>query len=170
MGDEGTSPKWVSYSSEDPPTDEISYAEASEYQQTEFGSLFDRDDSSPRARRLNRREGWSPTDGDKHRFADALASSLELPDSQKKEICAIMRELNLSAFGSQREIETVTLGVIAVVVNYDRFQRQENPNATRIVETTRFRELMRDLSIDYSDIGTAKRIVKQELAEIDYFK
>ncbi len=81
-----------------------------------------------------------------------------------------MRELNLSAFGSQREIETVTLGVIAVVVNYDRFQRQENPNATRIVETTRFRELMRDLSIDYSDIGTAKRIVKQELAEIDYFK
>jgi UDP-N-acetylglucosamine 2-epimerase len=80
-----------------------------------------------------------------------------------------MSNLNLAAFGNQRRIETVALGVIVVVVNYDRFYRQQNPEADRIAESREFRELMKDLEINYSDIGTAKRIVKQELKKQEYF-
>ncbi|EJN57758.1 hypothetical protein [Halogranum rubrum] len=80
-----------------------------------------------------------------------------------------MSELNLAAFGSQRRIETVALGVITVVVNYDRFQRRQDPDATRITETPEFRQLLADHEINYSDIGTAKRVVKQELNEQNYF-
>lgn len=79
-----------------------------------------------------------------------------------------MKELNLSAFGSQREIETVSLGVIAVIVNYDRFQRRQNPDASRIAESQEFRKLMKEHDIDYSDIGTVKRIAKNELRECGY--
>jgi hypothetical protein len=171
--DEAPKGRWTSYSSktdeETPPNDEISYAEAKEYQQMEFGPLDHPDNAAPRAQRLNRREGYSPTEDDKWRVGGALASSLGLTEAQMNEVYSIMSELNLAAFGSQRCIETVSLGVIAVVVNYDRFQRRQNPDATRIVETSEFRELMVDLDIDYSDIGTAKRVVKQELNGQGYF-
>jgi len=118
---------------------------------------------------LNSREGYSPTEADKPRFAGALASSLDLTEGHTNEVYSIMSDLNLAAFGNQRRIETVALGVIAVVVNYDRFHRQQNPEADRIAESPEFRKLMNDLDISYSDIGTAKRIVKQELKEQDYF-
>lgn len=165
--------EWVSYSSEkaDDGTkaNDISYADAAEYQQTEFGPLPSEYKISARAERLNRREGYSLTEGDKPRFAGALASSLDLNASQVSEVYSIMSSLNLSVFGNQRRIETVALGVIAVVVNYDRFHRQQNPEATRIAESRKFRELMKELDVDYSDIGTAKRVVKQELQDQGYF-
>lgn len=173
MAKDGEGPRWIAYSTHDedegPSPDEIDYAEASEYQETEFGPLPYLDDTSGRAHRLKHREGYSPTEGDKPRFAGALASELNLTQSQTDEIYLIMSELNLAAFGSQRRIETVALGVITVVVNYDRFQRQQNPNATRIAETPEFRELLKELDIDYSDVGTAKRVVKQELKKQGYF-
>lgn len=166
-------PRWSSYSSEktddQPKVDDISYARAAEYQKTEFGPIPSKYDSSARAERLNRREGYSPTEGDKPRFAGALASSLDLTKNQTKEVYLIMSDLNLTAFGSQRRIETVALGVIVVVVNYDRFHRQQNPEGTRIAESREFRQLMKELDIDYSDIGTAKRVVKQELKKQGYF-
>lgn len=173
MKKEENESRWVSYSAsrrrERRPADEIDYSDAAEYQQTEFGPLSKIDDSSTRAYRLNRREGYSPTEGDKPRFAGALATALDLPESQMKEVYSIMGELDLSAFGSQRRLELVALGVITVVVNYDRFQRQQNPDATRISETSDFQELMIQFEIDYSDLGTVKRVVKQELKDMGYF-
>ncbi len=165
-------PKWVPYSSEEeekPKANDISYADAADYQKTEFGPIPSQNDSSARAQRLNRREGYSPTEGDKPRFAGALASSLDLTESQTNEVYSIMSNLNLAAFGRQRRIETVALGVIVVVVNYDRFYRQQNPEADRIAESREFRVLMKELEIGYSDIGTAKRVVKQELKKQEYF-
>lgn len=166
-------PQWVSYSSqeqdEERSTADIGYAEASEYQEREFGPPPVIDSSSVRAYRLNRREGYSPTEKDKPHLAKALASTLDLSAAQTKEIGSIMSELNLTAFGSQRRLETVALGVIAVIVNYERFQHQQNPDAIRISETPKFQELMMEFEIDYSDLGTAKRVVKQELIEIGYF-
>ncbi|WP_144049589.1 hypothetical protein [Halorubrum salipaludis] len=166
-------PKWIPYSSkkEDdrPEASDISYADASNYQKTEFGPIPSQNSSSARTQRLNSREGYSPTEADKPRFAGALASSLSLSKAHTSEVYSIMSSLNLAAFGNQRDIETVALGVIVVVVNYDRFYRQQNPEADRISESREFRKLMKDLNIDYSDIGTAKRIVKQELKEQDYF-
>lgn len=166
-------PFWGSYSQkrkrEKRPADEINYADALEHQKRESGKLPAEYDTSVRAYRLNRREGYSPTEGDKPRIAGALGSALDLTDSQLQEIYTIMSDLNLVAFGNQRKIETVALGVIAVVVNYDRFQRQRNPDATRISETSRFQELMMEFEIDYSDLGTAKRVVKQELKNQGYF-
>jgi hypothetical protein len=173
MTKNGEGPQWTPYSTNDkdeqPSPDEIGYAEASEYQETEFGPLSYLDETSGRAHRLKRREGYSPTEGDKPRFAGALASELNLTQSQTNEIYSVMSDLNLAAFGAQRRIETVALGVITVIVNYDRFQRQQNPSATRIAETSEFRELLKELDIDYSDVGTAKRVVKQELKNQDYF-
>lgn len=173
MAKDGGGPQWIPYSTndedEEPSPEEIGYAEASEYQETEFGPLPYLDDTSGRAHRLKHREGYSPTEGDKPRFAGALASELNLTQSQTDDIYSIMSELNLAAFGSQRRIETVALGVITVVVNYDRFQRQQNPNATRIAEAPEFRKLLKELDIDYSDVGTAKRVVKQELKNQGYF-
>lgn len=170
---EGEEPRWVAYSSkkdeDESKSDDISYADAAEYQETEFGPLPTQSNSSARARRLNSREGYSPTEGDKPRFAGALATSLDLTESQTSEVYSIMSDLNLAVFGNQRRIETVALGVIVVVVNYDRFYRQQNPDATRIAESPEFRRLMKELEVDYSDIGTAKRIVKRELKEREYF-
>ena len=166
-------PQWVSYSSEkqeeERSTADISYADASEYQETEFGPLPVADSSSVRAYRLSRREGYSPTEADKPRVTGALASTLDLSKAHTEEVCSIMAELNLASFGSQRRLETVALGVIAVIVNYERFQRQQNPDAIRISETPKFQELMMEFEIDYSDLGTAKRVVKQELRKLDYF-
>lgn len=173
MAEDKPAPRWTSYSSvqddESASTDGISYAEAVEHQQTEFGSLPYSDDASIRAYRLNRREGYSPTESDKYRIATALASSLELTNRQVNEVYTIMSELNLAVFGSQRRVETVSLGVIAVIVNYDRFQHKQNPDADRISESQRFKERMKEFGIDYSDIGTAKRVVKQELRKMEYF-
>ena len=172
MGEE-EEPGWKSYSpekaDEQPKADEISYADAAKYQETEFGPVPSEYASSARTERLNRREGYSPTEGDKPRFAGALASPLDLTERQTNEVYSIMSDLNLAAFGSQRRIETVALGVITVVVNYDRFHRQQNPEAFRIAESEEFRQLMKELDVDYSDIGTAKRVVKQELKEQGYF-
>jgi hypothetical protein len=172
MGDEERS-KWVPYSSKKeenrPKADDISYADAANYQKTEFGPIPGQNNSSARTQRLNRREGYSPTEADKPRFAGALASSLNLTEGHTNEVYSIMSDLNLAAFGNQRRIETVALGVIVVVVNYDRFYRQQNPEADRIAESREFRKLMKDLGISYSDIGTAKRIVKQELKDEDHF-
>jgi hypothetical protein len=172
MADEEKS-SWVSYSSKKgdnkPKANDISYADAADYQKTEFGPVPGRNDSSARTQRLNRREGYSPTEADKPRFAGALASFLNLTEAQTDEVYSIMSDLNLAAFGNQRSIETVSLGVIVVVVNYDRFYRQQNPEADRIAESYEFKTLMKELDINYSDIGTSKRIVKQELKKQDYF-
>lgn len=171
MGEEEKA-KWKLYSSdkgtEQRSAEDIGYEEASEYQQREFGPTPDPLDGE-RAYRLNRREGFSPTESDKPRIGGALASALDLPDHQKEQVYEIMGELNLAAFGSQRRIETVALGVITVVVNYDRFQRRQDPNATRIAESQEYRRLISDLGIDYSAIGTTKRVVKQELQKREYF-
>jgi|APHM01.1.fsa_nt_gi hypothetical protein len=165
--------QWESYSersqADESPTDNIGYERASEYQETEFGPLPVVDDSSVRAYRLNRREGYSPTEGLKPHIGEALASSLSISEVQKKEVIDTMSELDLTAFGSQRQLETVALGVISVIVNYDRFQRRQNPDANRISETSEFRNLMIENEIDYSDLGTAKRVTKQELIELGYF-
>jgi len=166
-------PKWVPYSSKkddgNPKANDISYADAADHQKRDFGPIPSRDSSSARAQRLNSREGYSPTEADKPRFAGALASFLDLTEGQTNEVYSIMSDLNLAAFGNQRRIETVALGVITVVVNYDRFYRQQNPEADRIAESREFRKLLTDHDINYSDIGTAKRIVKQELKEREYF-
>lgn len=173
MTEEGDDIQWIPYSEYDEyreqSPDDIGYAEASEYQETEFGPLPYSDNTSTRAYRLQRREGYSPTEGDKPRFAGALASDLNVTQKQLDDIYEIMSELDLAVFGSQRRIETVALGVITVVVNYDRFQRRRNPDATRIAESDEFKQLLIKLDIDYSDLGTAKRIVKQELKDKGYF-
>jgi len=172
MGDEKRL-KWVSYSSKNeddqPDPNDISYADATDYQKTDFGPLPGQYNPSARLQRLNRREGYSPTEADKPRFAGALASALNLSETHTSEVYSIMSNLDLTAFGNQRRIETVALGVIVVVVNYERFYRQQNPEADRIAESREFRNLLKDLEINYSDIGTAKRIVKQELKKQEYF-
>lgn len=166
-------PEWTSFKSgkseTEPDANDVSYAEASKYQEGEFGPIPSMDKSSARAARLNSREGYSPTESDKPLFGGALATSLDVTQGQLDEIYSIMGELNLAAFGNQRRIETVALGVITVVVNYDRFHRRKNPDAQRIAESRPFRELMMEHDIDYSDLGTAKRIVKQELNKRGYY-
>lgn len=173
MGNEDSEPRWRDHSSEkgreEGSAEEIGYEEAAEYQQTEFGPLVTPDGSSARTYRLNRREGYSPTEGDKPRVGGALASALGLTEAQTDEVYTIMSELNLSAFGSQRRLETVVLGVITVVVNYDRFQRQRNPDASRISESRPFRQLMMEFDTSYSDLGTVKRVVKKELKEMGHY-
>jgi hypothetical protein len=140
-GDEGG--EWVSYTEkEEPDANEIPYADAKEYQHAE---------------------------SDKPRIASALATRLDLPDSQTNKICRAMKELDLSVFGSQRQIEAVALGVITVFVNYHRFQIQNNPEADRIAEEQQFIELLMEFDVSYSDIGTIKRIAKDELKQLGYF-
>lgn len=166
----GDEQKWVSYSEkEEPDANEIPYADAKEYQQTEHGPIVNPNEISARAKRLNRREGYSPSESDKPRIASALATRLDLPDSQTDKICSAMKELNLSAFGSQRQIEAVALGVITVFVNYHRFQIRNNPDAKRIAEERQFIELLMEFDVSYSDLGTIKRIAKDELKEQGYF-
>ena len=162
--------EWVDYSEkEEPEANEIPYADAKEYQHAEHGPIVNPNEISARAKRLNRREGYSPSESDKPHIASALATRLDLPDSQTNKICRAMSELDLSVFGSQRQVEAVALGVITVFVNYHRFQIQNNPEADRIAEEQQFIELLVEFDVSYSDIGTIKRIAKDELKQLGYF-
>lgn len=162
--------KWRAFESEDEPdANNMGYEEAHEHQEEEFRSIPSKYEHSARTNRLNSREGYSPTESNKPLFAGALATSLDVTKGQLSDVYSIMGELNLAAFGNQRRIETVALGVITVVVNYDRFHARKNPDAQRIAESRPFRELMMEHDIDYSDLGTAKRIVKQELKKRGYY-
>jgi len=80
-----------------------------------------------------------------------------------------MAGLNLDRFGNQKRIEKVTLAVIKVLVNRDRFERQQNPDAIRISQDPAFKQRMEDHEISESDLYSVSQQVKEELKRRGYY-
>jgi len=106
---------------------------------------------------------------DKIRITHAFCSTLDVPRHQATEAARVMLLLDLDRFGNQKRLERGALGVINVVVNWHRFQVQQNPDADRINETRQFKELMTAHDVSDSDLWSLSRIVKRELRDMDYF-
>ncbi|MGB9966320.1 DNA-directed RNA polymerase subunit epsilon [Halobacterium hubeiense] len=151
-------------------------------------------EGSRRERLIRHHEGRHQSDGghstreavrDKKRVTQSFCSVLDLPRYQQERAVAVMLQLNLDRFGRQKQLENVALGVIRVVVDFERrrhFFGGREPSAvdlsgdalseypSRLGEAEEYHELCEAHGI--SDSGRYKlgKYVKRELERIGYFE
>ena len=106
---------------------------------------------------------------DKIRISTALCNSLDLNSYQTKEVSRVMTGLDLDRFGNQKRVEKVALAVIKVLINRDRFERQQNLDAIRSSQEPAFKQLMEDHEISGSDLYSLSQLVKKELKRRGYY-
>lgn len=101
---------------------------------------------------------------DKKRIAQALCSNLPITDHERELVAEVMEQLDQRPFGSQRGIERVTLGVVAVIV--DEVERDEfGPEREIVARQEEFKELQEQHDVSMSDLTTIKAIVRNEMGE-----
>lgn len=122
---------------------------------------------------------------DKLRIAHALCSHLGLTPWERDRVLGIMTEIDLTEFGSQRAIPTVSLVVIQHVVDHER-QRQlglDDPERlseltpdemdrlyelfTSITDEEPYRELLDARDLTVTNINRLDRVLKNQLEEHD---
>lgn len=136
---------------------------------TRIGGEDDTDDQIERLRELN--EGRHQSDGghsareaerDKKRVAEAICSSLPLSGREREHVVSAVTHLDLDRFGNQKSIPKVTLGVVAVIV--DEQYREDADDLDQFVSfSDEFQSICDNHDISMSDMGTVKRIVREEL-------
>jgi hypothetical protein len=122
---------------------------------------------------------------DKLRISHAIASYLDLTGWERDRILGIMEELDLTDFGSQRAIPTVSLVVVQHVVDQER-QAQlglDNPERladlspdemerlydlfTSITDEEPYQELLETQDLTVTNVNRLDRVLKKQLEERD---
>ena len=122
---------------------------------------------------------------DKLRISHAIASHLDLTPWERDCVMGIMRELDLTEFGSQRAIPTIALVVVQYVVDRER-QRQlglHDPDRladlspddmerlyelfTSITDEEAYRALLESQELTITNINRLDRVLKDQLEERD---
>ena len=122
---------------------------------------------------------------EKGRIAHALCNALSLSPWERDRVLGIMTELDLTAFGSQRAIPTVSLVVIQYVVDDERrrrlglhdreWVRERSPGELEdlydrfesITDDPRYRELMAAHGLDKTAVNRLDRVLQEQLEEFD---
>ncbi len=120
---------------------------------------------------------------DKLRITHALTSSLSLTPWQRDRAIGVMIELELTAFGSRRAIETVALVVIRHVVDTDRKRylglddtdwiQSQSPDRmatlyeqfTSLTDDPAFQGLCERAGLDTTSLNRLRRVLKEQLDE-----
>ncbi|WP_330630474.1 DNA-directed RNA polymerase subunit epsilon [Halocatena halophila] len=120
---------------------------------------------------------------DKLRITHALTTSLSLTPWQRDRAIGVMIELDLTAFGSRRAIETVALVVIRHVVDTDRKRylglddtdwiQAQSPERmatlyeqfTSLTDDPAFRHLCEQQDLDTTSLNRLRRVLKEQLDE-----
>jgi hypothetical protein len=103
---------------------------------------------------------------DKQRIAQAICSSLPVTDDERQRVSNIVRNLDLDLFGSQKQIESVVLGTVAVVVDEARAENGGDPGEVSLVSRSdEFRDYCDEFAVSMSDLSTIKQKVREQLDE-----
>lgn len=114
---------------------------------------------------------------DRKRITQILCNQLEVSNRQQRLAIGYMLELDLTAFGSQKQIEKVALTVIRHVVDKDRKPSIPNPTELsdddwkrieeswmRLSDDERYIDLLDQHDMDLGDVGRIqKRLADQEV-------
>lgn len=118
---------------------------------------------------------------EKARIAHALCNALSLSPWERDRVLGIMTELDLTAFGSQRAIPTVSLVVIQYVVDNERrrrlglndreWVRERSPDELEslydrfesITDEARFEELMERHGLDTTGVNRLDRVLQRQI-------
>lgn len=164
----------VGASSEDRDRDDDGHMYTAGYDSEAATRIGDETDGNGDVEDLRRHhEGRHRSDGehsareaqrDKKRIAQALCSNLPITDHERELVAEVMEQLDLGPFGSQKGIERVTIGVVAVIV--DEIERDEfGPDREIVARQEEFRELQEQHDISMSDLTTIKAKVRNEMGE-----
>lgn len=120
---------------------------------------------------------------DKIRIAHAICSRLDVTPWERDRVLGIMAELDLTAFGSQRAIPTVTLVVVSHVVDSERQRQLGLHDADRLAELSAdsmerlyelfdpitdddtFRAYLDEQELTTTNINRLKRVLKTQIEE-----
>lgn len=164
----------VEASSEDRDRDDDGHLYTAGYDSEAATRIGDETDGNEDVEKLRRyHEGRHRSDGehsareaqrDKKRIAQAICASLPITDREGELVTEVMEQLDLSPFGSQRGIERVTLGVVAVIV--DEIERDEfGPEREIVSRQEEFKGLRKQHDVSMGDLTTIKEIVRNEMSE-----
>jgi hypothetical protein len=122
---------------------------------------------------------------DKIRIAHAICSRLDVTPWERDRVLGIMAELDLTAFGSQRAIPTVTLVVVSHVVDSERQHQLGLDDSDRlaklsadsmerlyelfdpITDDDTFRAYLDEQDLTTTNVNRLKRVLKTQLEERD---
>ncbi|MCU4717962.1 DNA-directed RNA polymerase subunit epsilon [Halapricum hydrolyticum] len=122
---------------------------------------------------------------DKIRIAHAVCSRLDLTPWERDRVLGLMAELDLTAFGSQRAIPTVTLVVVSHVVDRERQRQLGLHDDERLAELSAdsmerlyelydpitddetYRQLLDQQELTTTNVNRLKRVLKTQIEEQD---
>jgi len=122
---------------------------------------------------------------EKARITHAFASTLDVTPWERDRAIGIMTELDLTAFGSQRAVETVALVVLKYVVDDERqrtlglhdqeWLARQSPGAMSMLyeryesltDEERYRELLAAHDLDTTAVNRLTRTLREQLDEQD---
>lgn len=159
-------------SSEETDRDDEGYSFKSGYESQMATRIGDEESGDPEVENLRKtHEGRKRSDGehaareaerDKKRVSQAVCSSLPLATHETESVVNAVSNLDLDRFGSQKGIQRVTLGVVAVLV--DEHHRSGVEELDKFVfRSNEFQERCETYGVSMSDLNTIKQVVREQL-------
>lgn len=160
----------IEASREENPRDDVGY-DYTGYESQMATRIGDEDSNDPEVERLRQlHEGRHQSDGehsareterDKERVAQAICSNLPVNSREREHVVNAVKSLNLDAFGNQKNLTKVTLGMVAVLV--DEQYREPDELDDLVARSDEYQSIRDTHDISMSDLNTVKQIAREEL-------